>query len=121
MESQAIDDHAIEGILSLNRDNYEHILKQSVHTVIEVYSKKCPGCKRLDPIMPALQRALPQAQVVRMDALNEVSFLKNVDKTPTFLVYSRSSGKFEKLGSITNNGDETDDSSSLLVKMIESI
>jgi hypothetical protein len=48
----------IDGILDLNRENYEKELSKKAFSVIEVYSKKCPGCKQIDPLIPQLQRNL---------------------------------------------------------------
>jgi thioredoxin-like negative regulator of GroEL len=44
----------VEGILDLNRENYEKELVKKAFSVIEVYSKKCPGCKQIDPLIPQL-------------------------------------------------------------------
>lgn len=49
---------SIEGIPSLSRNNWENVLKAKDFTVIEIYSKKCPGCKRIDPLLPSLQSQL---------------------------------------------------------------
>jgi hypothetical protein len=48
----------IEGVMDLNRENYEKELGKKAYSVIEVYSKKCPGCKQIDPLIPQLQRNL---------------------------------------------------------------
>ena len=90
-------------MVTLNAQSYQQALKSSPYTLIEVFSKKCPGCRRIDPLMPKLQSRLKDTkggELVRMDVLNEVSFLKNVDKTPSFLVYSRKRGTFTPLSKL---------------------
>ncbi len=47
-------EQTIENIVEINRDNYEKELSKKPFTVIEVYSKKCPGCKQIDPLIPQL-------------------------------------------------------------------
>ena len=77
------------------------LLSKHEFTVIEVYSRQCPGCKRIDPLMPSLKERLGKAgQLVRMDALNECGMVRRyVEKTPTFLVYCRKTGRVEEVES----------------------
>ena len=47
-------DHEIEGITTVNRESYDPALKQAEHSIIEVYAKKCPGCKIVEPLLPQI-------------------------------------------------------------------
>lgn len=47
-------DHEIEGITTVNRETYGPALKQAECSVIEVYAKKCPGCKTVEPLLPQI-------------------------------------------------------------------
>jgi hypothetical protein len=47
-------EHEIEGITTVNRESYGPALKQAEHSVIEVYAKKCPGCKTVEPLLPQI-------------------------------------------------------------------
>lgn len=103
LETDTSADKSEESVRTLNTLNYQQALKTHAYTLVEVYSKKCPGCRRIDPLMPKLQSRLKDTkggELVRMDVLNEVSFLKNVDKTPSFLVYSRKRGTFTPLSKV---------------------
>ena len=95
---------------TVSRDNYAALLKKEPYTVIEVFSRKCPGCRRIEPLLPGLGARIKEqrGQLVRMNVLNEVSFLKNVDKTPSFLVYSRKKGTFTPLGKVEGSPDASD-------------
>jgi hypothetical protein len=48
----------IEAIHTLNRENYKDLLKTHDISVIEVYAKKCPGCRTVEPILPQIGRLL---------------------------------------------------------------
>lgn len=48
----------IEGIQTLNRDNYQSILNKKDISIIEVYGRKCPGCKKIDSILTSLKSNL---------------------------------------------------------------
>jgi hypothetical protein len=52
----------VEGVLDMNRENFEKELCKKAFTVIEVYSKKCPGCKQIDLLIPQIQRNLKADQ-----------------------------------------------------------
>ncbi len=52
LETSKSDEATIDGISELTRENYEKELGKKAFTVIEVYSKKCPGCKQIDPLIP---------------------------------------------------------------------
>lgn len=58
--------------------------------------------------MPELSRNLKDKGVAlkKIHLLNEVPFLAKVEKTPTFLVYERSSGKFKE---VSLEGQDNDD------------
>jgi hypothetical protein len=47
-------DHEIEGITTVNRESYGLALKQADYSLIEVYAKKCPGCKTVEPLLPQI-------------------------------------------------------------------
>ena len=85
--------YEIPGIPTITRDTYSKFLTTNDYTLIEVYSTKCPGCKRLDPLLlplkDTIQNSTKKVQLVRMDILNEVGFLKDVDKTPQFILYDK--------------------------------
>jgi hypothetical protein len=49
-----------------------------------------------------------------MDVLNEVSFLKNVDKTPTFLVYSKRKNTFKTVDTSLKKIEHEEDREELL-------
>ena len=55
-------------------------------------------------------------QLLRIDVLNEVPFLKNIDKTPTFLVYHRKRGTFTQVD--TSSRPPTDDPEVLAKELI---
>lgn len=114
---------SIEGIPTLNRDNYQSLLGQRDVTVIEVFSKKCPGCKRIDPLMPSLKERLQKdnIQLARIDVLNEVGFLKNIEKTPTFLVYSRKRKAFKIVDTASQQAPEEDDDSEILLTKLNDL
>ena len=52
-----------------------------------------------------------------MDVLNEVSFLKNVDKTPTFLVYNKRKNTFKKVDTSLKKLENEEDREELLQKL----
>ena len=47
-------DHEIDGITTVSRETYGPALKQADYSVIEVYAKKCPGCKTVEPLLPQI-------------------------------------------------------------------
>ena len=56
-----------------------------------------------------------------MDVLNEVSFLKNIDKTPTFLVYSKKKTAFKIVDTSLKKLENEEDREELLQKLQEAI
>lgn len=56
-----------------------------------------------------------------MDVLNEVSFLKSVDKTPTFLVYNKRKGSFKTVDTSLKKIENEEDREELLQKLQEAI
>ncbi len=47
--------------------------------------------------------------MVKIDILNEVSWLKDIDKTPTFMVFSKKKGTFRVVDTQNRKiGDEND-------------
>lgn len=56
-----------------------------------------------------------------MDVLNEVSFLKNVDKTPTFLVYNKRKNTFKTVDTTLKKLENEEDREELLQKLKEAI
>ena len=64
-----------------------------------IFSNRCYGCKQIEPLLPQLKRHLQleygrDIDVLKMDIRNEISFLKQVDKTPSFLVYEHKGNFF---------------------------
>ena len=49
-----------------------------------------------------------------MDVLNEVSFLKNTEKTPTFIVHSKRKGSFKTVDTSMKRIENEDDREELL-------
>jgi hypothetical protein len=48
-------------------------------------------------------------KMVKIDILNEVSWLKDIDKTPTFMVFSKKKGTFRVVDTQNRKiGDEND-------------
>ena len=56
-----------------------------------------------------------------MDVLNEVSFLKNIDKTPTFLVYNKRKNTFKTVDTSLKKLENEEDREELLQKLQEAI
>ncbi|TNV85361.1 hypothetical protein FGO68_gene3696 [Halteria grandinella] len=110
-ESSISQNQGIEGIQEVNRENYSNIFKNKEYTVVEVYAKRCPGCKHIDPIIPSIKERLDEkkTQLVRVDVLNEVPFLKNIDKTPSFLLFNRRKGTYTLVDTQTKTKEEQDE------------
>ncbi len=43
-----------ELVKTVNREDWNVALKKHSYTVIEVFSRKCPGCRRIEPLLPRL-------------------------------------------------------------------
>ena len=56
-----------------------------------------------------------------MDVLNEVSFLKNVDKTPTFLVFNKRKNIYKTVDTSLKKLENEEDREELLQKLQEAI
>jgi len=94
LESEDALDDPSSSVKTVNGKTVAKALAGSDLTLLIVSSAKCHGCKSLEPLMPWLSGRLrastnKDVQVVRMDISNEVHFLTNVTKTPSFLIYDR--------------------------------
>ena len=75
-----------------------------------MFSRKCQACKEIEPKLPTLKRSLEEELgskkigLYKMDILNEVHFLKSVQKTPSFLLHEKKGDLFWDIG--THDFDE---------------
>lgn len=87
-------------IKQLNRENFKSVLDGNQISVIAVFAKRCPACRELEPKLPQLQRMLEEevgtknVGVCTIDIHNETHFLKQVDKTPSFLLHEKKGNFF---------------------------
>ena len=85
----------------MNVENYKETIKKQRYTVIEVYAEKCAGCKQVEPILPLIETKLQKVlgerniNIKKMNILNEVHFLADVESTPSFLVFDNKLGKYK--------------------------
>ena len=97
-------------VRTINRENFKDLLNENKLTVIAVFARKCSACKEIEPKLAALQKQLieevghKKVGVVKMDIFNEVHFLKQVDRTPSFLLHEKKGNYFWDLG--TSDFDE---------------
>eukprot|EP00347_Sterkiella_histriomuscorum_P001728 403370913 len=111
------------GIPTLNRENYKQLLASKDITIIEVFANKCPACRKIDTIMPTLRDQLESksTQITRINVFNEVSFLKDIDKTPCFLVYNKKKGSFILVDSKVNEVVDYENNQELAEHLIKKI
>ncbi|CDW83935.1 UNKNOWN [Stylonychia lemnae] len=113
LESDQSKQTELDIVPKLNRENYKQQLNQKEVSIIEVYANNCPGCKKVDSIMSNLKSKLESEskssqQLVKMNALNEVGFLKDIEKTPSFLVYSKKKNSFVQVDTSVKANDNID-------------
>ena len=91
-------------ISEISRSNYREVIKESKKaTLIAIFANQCHGCQQVEPLLPKIKKALDEeigsdkVQVVTMDINNEVHFLKNVERTPSFIVHDKRSNNFWEL------------------------
>lgn len=92
----------------VNQSNYKEFFDKQRFSVLEVYGTKCAGCKQVEPLLTTLQQNLG-VPVAKIDILNEVPFLADIERTPTFLIFDSKKTRFHEV----NLEDEDDDGSLL--------
>ena len=110
-ESESTENESEEStVRTLNRENFKQVLNASKLTVIAVFARKCQACRDIEPKLAQLKRMLEEevgqnkVNVVKIDIFNEVHFLKQVDKTPSFLLHEKKGNYFWDLQ--TSNFEE---------------
>lgn len=98
LENEELGDQ-VDDIQTVNRENVKAELQKSKVTVLSVFAPRCHGCSQVEPQLASVKKHLAsefynKVEVVKMDINNEVFFLKNVSKTPSFLIYEKKGNYF---------------------------
>jgi rhodanese-related sulfurtransferase len=88
----------------LSLQEYQKLLASDVVIIVEVGSKHCGGCKKLEPVVDAISKD-QSVKLVKIDLYDNRPLVKTleVEAVPTVILYKNSKPVWKRSGNITGN------------------
>ena len=89
----------------LTREAYNQLVASNNVVLVDVGSKHCSGCKKLEPIVDEVGKEQTSLKVVKIELYDNRELAKNLDiqSVPTLILYKDGKPVWQKSGSITKN------------------